>query len=60
MISLGTLIWSIAISLVVGAFGGYFVKDNYTKPDIQTNVDVDLTVKKNKLGNFRNRFKRKK
>lgn len=52
--------WKFISFMLFGWVVGYFVKDNYSKPDIQTNVDVKLAVKKNRLGNFRNRFKRKK
>ena len=40
-----------------GCLCGYFIKDNYTKPDNPINLDLD--VKKNRFGNWKNRFKRK-
>ena len=62
MINLDTYLFSIVIALVVGAFGGYYLKDNVSKPDISTEIDVDLQVKKNKLFNdeskIKNLFKR--
>ena len=57
MINLDTYLFSIVIALVVGVFIGYLIKDNLTKPDISTEIDVDLQVKKNKL--FNKKEKRK-
>jgi len=58
MISIGTLIWSIIVGLLVGLAIGYFLKDNYTKPDNQ--INVDLEVKKNRLFNRKKKIFGKK
>ena len=49
------LVWF--IFLLVGFIGGYITKDQFMKPDILTDVDVDLTVKKNRLFNTREKRK---
>ena len=59
MIELKTLIFSCVISGLAGFIGGYYIKDNVSEPDEQTNIDVDLTVKKNKLFNSKTKVKRK-
>ena len=49
--------WTHLVCFLLGAIAMYWIKDNYAKPDILTDVDVGLTVKKNRL--FNNKEKRK-
>lgn len=55
MIELSTLLWSIGISLVIGGWGGYVIKDQFMEADNE--VNVDLTVKKNRLFNRKEKNK---
>ena len=47
------------IFFLAGAIAMYWIKDNFAKPDNQTNIDVDLKVKKNKLFNRKTKIRRK-
>ena len=40
-------IWTHIICLLFGLLGGYFIKDNFSKPD----NEINISLKKNKLFN---------
>ena len=49
--------WTHLAAFLFGAICFYWIKDNYAKPDIITDVDVELQVKKNKLFNTKKKRK---
>ena len=51
-------IYTHIICLLAGALIMYWLKDNFAKPDIQNDIDVNVKLKNNRLENIRNRFKR--